>query len=807
MKQINLLCLVAIAMLCTIGARAQYKIEMDQVPLSNYRSVAYDFSLTEICAALDVDTATFANDFYDFNTYPDLVTLETDNHSTNYTQGDGGRGYWMTPDGKAQAWPNCTFCVLPYPDTESDLFTFAFWQMPDVAVVGDVYHCVIAVNYNNKQLTFDITVNVVEKEAVNVETELAKLNILGTIETTTTQEPRSDWTPDKITMDISEAIQKLGFDAEKLSKELSDYIYMGWVNQDEETKEAKLSNKWTANSGFWTGLFYDDTVGEETGELINGWGSAYWKVYIEAFKLDASTGILTANVGQNPNQVQKGVHWWIPMYLINGNNAYILRVNFNSTEPDPEDEPIDFDKQTKVGEQDIVIDEWPNNSYKPWKVTLDIDSIAELIGSKKSDINLRAEAAEGEISFNTTANNGGYWLDKDGFVCVWGNGSVLSVEPADGLRTLNCMQMPGVVKVGDVYTYRLYLVGKQAHYQLNFTINIGEQPSYDFSEYTLVADEVYEFQIVPSDGEWDNEHMKEGIQLGAEHLTELLGDGSYTFLGEQLGDNEQVLISDEYTCDPHPAFWMTGQYIHAHNGQNSYGILYNASAGKFTFVKQPGFNQVGESYVGNFWLANPSTKKYIHYSIYVEYVDEIVNYQVVGNETMALPLHSEDGDFIETPIDMTACLAALGCEMEEFLENGTWKVMNAKGKFTTEGYEDEMYGFWFDNDGNPTSEENAKIYSVEFLDAEASDCGQNCFRTSSFDNETRTVKICAEFSGKRYVFNLTLCDDPSGIIELENERTEELKNGSIYDLTGRKIVNGKLPRGIYIINGQRFLVN
>jgi len=575
MKTLRTICFAIIATIAMVNARAQYSIDMKQPQLENYRSMSYSLKLSEVCEALETDTASFAADFYDFKNYPKLVTLESDDHSTNYTQGDGDK-------------------------------------------------------------------------------------------------------------------------------------------------------------------------------------------------------------------------------------AYILRVNFNTTESNPDDEPLDFASQTKAGSQDIVVNEWPNGNYKAWNVAIDIDSIAELLGCKKSDIKLRAEMSEGVISFNTTANNGGYWIDKDGFVCTWGQGSVLAVEPSSGLSTLYCMQMPGVVQVGEVYTYRMYLVGKRAYYQLNFTINIGEQPTFDFSEYALAAEEMYEFQIVPGDGDWNNEHMQEGIPLGAEHLSELLGDGSYTFLGEVQTDDGRVLVTDEYTCDPHPAFWMTGSYVHAHNGQNSYGILYTANDAKFQFVKQPGFNQVGESYVGNFWLANPETKKYIHYTIYIEYVDEIVNYVTVGNESLELPCNGKEGDYAETPVDMSKCLNALGCDLDQFAEAGQWKVRNSKGKFTSEGYEDEMYGFWFDAEGNPTTDEEAKCYAIEFLDQDASDCGENCFRTYAFTNGTYNAVICAEYYGNRYIFNVVISSDSADGIDTVADDTMPKSKRGIYNLAGQRVTS--LQHGLYIVDGKKVYV-
>ncbi len=797
-------------MLCTLFAKAQYKVTLEQYPMTNYSSTSYDISLTEICKALDVDTATFAADYlYWMNNGGDndFIELTSDDHSNTtamkYTQGYNG-GYWMTADGHAIDWSEsseCTFCILPMPSVASDAMTFYFYQIPNKAVVGDEFHCSLALYYNDHEVTFDFTVNVIEKVAANVETSLSKLNILGTAETTITEEPRTDYTPDVASIDLTDALTALGYDdLKKVSENLSDYLFMSWFNTESEAKEDVLRNQWTANTGFWTGTFYDETTGTETGELVE---NVTWKVYVENFKLNTDTKILTFNVGQQPNALKNSESYWLPMYLINGSNAYIIRLNLKTTDPDPEDVEVDFSEKTKVGEINLSMVQSPNNNYKATSVYFDADSICTLLGTDKSKVSFWAESAAGEPSNNSTqGSTGGYWLDKDGYVVSWGNGSVAtfscnSSEWSNGY--ISSCQMPNTRSAGDTLTCRGYFMGPQTYVVVNLTINYVEYAGYDLNQYEMADEQMLEFQIVPSEGDWNNDHMIEGIVLT--DLTEKLGEGSYTFLGDEKISDEKTVASDNYTCDPAPAFWMDGSYIHAHNGLNSFAIVYTASENKFSFIKQPNLNKVGESYQANFYLLNQATGKYIKYNLYLEYVDEIINYVNVGDESIALPLNGAEGDYAETPVDMTKCYEALGCDAESFAENGIWKVQNAKGKFTTDGYEDEMYGFWFDAEGNPTTEEEAKLYSAEFLSAIGSDCGQDCFRSNAFDKNTHVVHLAAEYDENRYIFTLTLCEDPTGIQSIENEDNSDT---TIYDLTGRKVTNPS--EGIYIVGGKKYLI-
>ena len=54
---------------------------------------------------------------------------------------------------------------------------------------------------------------------------------------------------------------------------------------------------------------------------------------------------------------------------------------------------------------------------------------------------------------------------------------------------------------------------------------------------------------------------------------------------------------------------------------------------------------------------------------------------------------------------------------------------------------------------------------------------------------------------------IVLKDDPDGINEIQNGEMVNGKwsNGKCFDLSGRKIVNGKLPQGIYIQNGRKYI--
>ena len=799
--------LTLVAFVCVISMHAQeFTINAEQYVLSGYRTTYHGVSLTELCNLLETDTATFVSDFNDWQngviSCDPIITLASDGESTNYTAGGNGY-YWMTAQGQSVQWATdgSVWFTNVVADSENDAFGFWIGQFPDAVSVGDEFHCVQAVNYNGNRVEISINITIIEKPETDVVPYLSKLTVLGTVEATTTQPVRYDYTSDQVSFDLTDALAALGFDdVESLSQNLADYLFIADVDKELDCKKDELTNKWTANSGWWTGLFYDEDTDSYPGELING---ESWLVYVEAFNLNADTKVLTCNVGQNPNQVSKGVNWWIPLYLIKGTNAYIIKINFKTEKGDEE---LPFEEKTKVASRDITINEYPNSNYKSWPMTVDISEICETLGVDNiNEVKLYAESSEGVISDSRTANNGGYWLDADGYVATWGNGSVFSFEPNSDKSIIYWMQMPGMCSVGDVLHARIYYVAAQSYIQYNITINITDQESFPINEYEIVADEMYEFQIIPSSESWMDDYMDQGIDLGADHISELLGADDIKLLGETMLDNGAILITDSYTCDPAPAFWMQGNYVAACTSGNSYALIYTQSTGKFRFCQMPGAQSVGASFNSTFYLASPTTKKAIKYNIYIEYVDEIVNYTTVGSEDVVLPVwDAETEDYIETPHDMTACFEALGCDAESFDEMGQWKTVYSTGKCTTFGYQDEIYGFWFDVNGNPTETEEDMVYSAEFLNAVNSDCGEPCFRTSAFIEGTYKAKLVAEFDGKRYYFNLTLTNDADAV-----EKVQESKGSRVqgfkgnFNLAGQKV--NENYKGIVIQNGKKVL--
>ena len=72
-----------------------------------------------------------------------------------------------------------------------------------------------------------------------------------------------------------------------------------------------------------------------------------------------------------------------------------------------------------------------------------------------------------------------------------------------------------------------------------------------------------------------------------------------------------------------------------------------------------------------------------------------------------------------------------------------------------------------------------------------------------FDNgESITTKLAISQSGWYYIYNVTLSAD--GVVDGIKDIKLEQKTNAIYDLMGRKV--SKMDKGIYIVNGKKYIV-
>lgn len=84
---------------------------------------------------------------------------------------------------------------------------------------------------------------------------------------------------------------------------------------------------------------------------------------------------------------------------------------------------------------------------------------------------------DGTLDYNTTANDLGFWYDKDGNTIVWGDNSRVFAEFSKDNFEFTIGQYPGKCSSGDRYTIKQALIytKNNVQYKATFVFNITIQ--------------------------------------------------------------------------------------------------------------------------------------------------------------------------------------------------------------------------------------------------------------------------------------------------------------------------------------------
>ena len=309
--------------------------------------------------------------------------------------------------------------------------------------------------------------------------------------------------------------------------------------------------------------------------------------------------------------------------------------------------------------------------------------------------------------------------------------------------------------------------------------------------------------------------------LDIEYLASLLGEGTYKLYGMSAPNADGVsIMTDGYSCTPYPGFWMTTDTPEAYvgnHGTNSFGMTY--ANGVITWYQIPNQRAVGDIYNATFYLLNESNNKMVKLAVVIEYVETIVETEVVGEEDLTLVV-ADGEDPLYTPIDLTAVTEAYGVDVDLLEAASDIKVLKTPTSFTAD-HNDSGYG-WFLNESGccvDIKDEEATMTAPVTLGYEwynTEDAPLSFFTTSGVmavapaDGVVYRTKMAIEYDAKHYIFNISLMNQATatGIEKVEATTT---KAGNVYDLTGRIVrksatgVNG-LANGIYILNGKKYIV-
>ncbi|MBP5770385.1 MAG: DUF4859 domain-containing protein [Bacteroidaceae bacterium] len=800
---------VAFCLVASLSAHAQFRATIEQY-VKGYSVDYAKFSLTDVAAALETDAETLGSALAEWleGGSTDYFFLNADGElSNNYTQGGKG-GFWMTanpavPTGWTgevgdDVWYN-VFSV------DEEYINIGIGQHPDAFEGGESLSAQFVLVFGEKQATFDITLNILTVDLPTPFTTVATLadHIVGEQTVKSVQPLRASTDGSKVEVDAADLIDKLGVDPSLFENVVGMMAYAKVVvaSGEDHSIQDELTNNATEGDGWWFIQATDKEQNNLAGEFAAG-NITEGLFYVNGFSFNAADNILTATIGQS-GSLNVDDDMTADIYFIYGEKVYVIHFNLVVVEPTV----IPIDPANEVGSQDIVIEQYPNNDYSTSSIEVDIVAVADALGVAVADVKFWAKDENGGFTDASSGERGGYWVNRDGVVVKWGQSSVVCVNPntAGDFSKYALCQYPGAFAVGESMTYQLYLTdGGEKYYTLNITLNVIEKPAPTL-EFVSVATRAVNIQTVPA-GVYPIDMT---YDIDFDELESLIGTRSPKLYAREAPANEEESwtgrYSDAYSCDPKPGFWMSADGYASVWGSTPWGFSYQEAEMNFIFFQLPNNSHVGDVYKAPIYLVNETTGKMITYNFTISFVETVIpEAQIVGRESLVLPVTLTENDYEDTPVDMTACLEALGVEsVGNLLAEQSLAILDQDGNFSSivkpsESFELDANGCLDTEEGRP----NAKL-SIVLEDEDDTVANFSVTNMHFLEGDKVMATFGFTYGEKRYVFNITFVDANAfvGIGDVKKNAA----TAPVFDLAGRRVAV-PAQRGIYLRDGKKVAV-
>lgn len=183
--------------------------------------------------------------------------------------------------------------------------------------------------------------------------------------------------------------------------------------------------------------------------------------------------------------------------------------------------------------------------------------------------------------------------------------------------------------------------------------------------------------------------------------------------------------------------------------------------------------------------------------------DATLEERTLGSEDIVLPIPAKDQE-TTVNFDMSNAVSALLVpDFKEFLLESNMKTQMEEGALSEEEVSIGQDGAAIDENGNAVADGGVLSFDV---DPDASENNNAVITIANLGKEftpeeSISTSICFVQKGWYYIYNIKFVDN--AIYNNIANITKANENGTIYDLTGRKVINP--TKGIYIMNGKKFI--
>lgn len=789
-----------------VQAQAQFTGSVEQYPTTAWEGSPIEFTLSDVAAALDTNAATLGAAIAEYIAAETPATLLFSANGTEWTAETtaANNGFWMTAEGTPVAYGETSVWYCS-PNVDEDYTTLVFnvGQMPSVMAAGDKGETTITLKYNDKEVTFALTLNVIAKPEYEVPEPTileSQLTIVGEQETVIEQYPRGDYSSDEVKIKLGDALSLLGITEPNLLVDAIDKVlYTTWYNdgdveQGGGMKKDSLTNTPTGEGhGFWYRAV-QNADGEEDGEVAAAGWNAVDKFFMNHFTYTAEDDSLSCLLGQYPGTCKDNEEWFAKVYLIYGEKAYRIKYTLKLME---KEQGSGLAGYTKVGEEVVIVEQEPTTDYTPVAIHPDMDAIAAALGCEVSAVGIVALDDKDNFA-SSTANNGGFWFSDAGTVVAWGNGAMF-VEPAtaNDYTTLNVGQHPErAYQIGEEGEAYLYFTNATNYYAYTVRLKIVEPQFVEYG-FKSVETRTFNVQAIPTIGQ--DYQVGDLITIASESIEAILGTTTPTLYGLAIDSVAAVkgVYSNAYSCDPKPGFWLNkdGRVSIWGDADARVGISW-VSNSILRFFSYPGRNSYGDVFTTQLFLVNEETNEMITININLNFVESLIEKNIVGSENLVIPLTTDDGYM---DIDLSKAAEALGITVDDILsyDNYYMRGMKSDGVYG-EGMTTDN-GLLFSLDGG------YDLYGDISLQIINEDKTQLYFYSNVelADDYNVNAQFCFDVDNNQYVYYVKFVSD----VYYENNISTIVADrhaGMVYDLQGRRIV--KPVQGLYILNGKKVIV-
>lgn len=788
-----------------------YSYEIVEEAKTDYERTNIVYSIAEVAEKLGVNATVLGNALEAWKPTEEYATPRTNlfcliqpGGVENTTPTASWGGYYLDKTGTLSYWGTEGYWfVHPDWDLEAGELYLCVGQNPTKPLLpGETVRCTIAMDLNNARVTFDIALTIKASEGIDKEptTALSKLEIVGRTTYEHTQAPNTEWYNEPNEVAVPGMAEALGIDPDYFAKNMKYIIYAKKFDNETLTWSDQLVNSLTATPtpGFWFGSgvqFENDEV--ESEELQHAdWGDTdkFWVA-----SLAYADDVISCTIGQYAYAPwQLGERHNAEIYFIYGNKAWVI--NFVLTVDVNLDDVID--NYTKVGSKEYEFNRDPRDGWTTLSMMdVDMADVFEKLGAESmDDIRVAANDQYGALTSEYTADAPGFWFLPDGAVTGYSGGTAsFYVNYVDSVKQFQVGNMPNAFKGGETCLSSMYFIKDNNYYEFTFLMTM-DSPMYTI-ENCVVEERDLVVKMVPTEegGAWE---------IGQTDMSALeaeLGTSSGLFYGV---DAEGALTNTYSVSEANGGatgggFWMSAEnqdhyaYAASYSGEGAFALWYYEST--IHWFNIPGFRKPGEFSTATFYIYNLWDGKAFKLNTTLQFVSEVEEeVSTVGEEDIVLPgRNMETNDYYELVPDLTACCTALGCSVEELIDNGEWLAKNTDGKLTNDDY-DFIYGLTFDENGAVTADVENAAFTFGFSE-------ENTFRAYVVNEEDlekvfHTV-LYVKYNTAYYAFNVTIGKEDTGI---QSTISNLMQSKRIYDLSGRVVEHP--TKGIYISNGKKFLV-